>query len=71
MMLLPDKGSGPGSGAGMLVGQIGENRDVLCLGFCQLSRCQTHDAGEDEEHHEAQQHHGGTLEDGIGFLDDL
>jgi len=52
-------------GARMLVGQVGEHGNVLGLGFCQLGRSQAHHAGEDEEHHEAQQYDGGALQDGV------
>ncbi|MNC28193.1 hypothetical protein D3C75_763920 [compost metagenome] len=53
----------------MLVGQVGEHGNVLGLGFCQLGRSQAHHAGEDEEHHEAQQYDGGALQDGVGLGD--
>ncbi len=51
------------------VGEIGEHRDVLGLGFGQLGWREAQHAGEDEKQHEAHQHHCGVAQDqaALGF----
>ena len=50
-----------------MVGQVGQDGDVLCLSFCHISRGEAQGAGEDEEHNH-DDHEDLSAEQGLAGL---